>query len=174
MVRYHHLIPLFLEYIPNVQIIGIVRHPCAVINSWLQAPKEFRPGWNPMEEWRYAPRKNAGRIEEYHGFEKWKEVAYQFLELEQSHPDQFSLVQYEPLVAQPEMAITELFSSVNLPIHPQTLAFIQLSRSGHDPDPYAVLKSPAHVQRWQHELDPRIIQAILNDVRGSRLERFLQ
>ena len=173
MVRYHHLLPLFLESVPGIRIIGIIRHPCAVINSWLQAPKEFRAGWDPFEEWRYAPQKNAGRIEEYNGFEKWKEVAFMFLELEKRHPQQFRLVRYEEVVADPEAEIDILFTFVGLSMHSQTRDFIRLSRSRHDPDPYAVLKRPERVDRWRTELDPRIARAILDDVQGSPLERFL-
>ena len=173
MVRYHHLIPLFLESAPGIRIIGIVRHPCAVINSWLQAPKEFRPGWDPLEEWRDAPKKNAGRIEEYNGFEKWKEVATMFLDLERTHPRQFRLVRYEDIIARPEAQIAALFDFVGLTLPPQTREFIRLSRSGHDPDPYAVLKRPDRAARWRQELDPRIARAILDDVQGTPLERFL-
>ena len=61
MVGYRHLPRLFLENIEDVRIIGIVRNPCAVIDSWLQAPKEFRAGWKAHEEWRYAAKKNPGR-----------------------------------------------------------------------------------------------------------------
>lgn len=61
MVRYRHLLRLFFENIEDVRIIGIVRNPCAVINSWLQAPKEFRAGWKAHEECRYAAKKNPGR-----------------------------------------------------------------------------------------------------------------
>jgi hypothetical protein len=173
MVRYHHLIPHLMKSLPEIRIIGIVRHPCAVIHSWLQAPREFRPEWDPMQEWRYAPSKNAGRIEEFYGFEKWKEVANLFLELEQTHPDRFRLVRYEALVARPEEVTGRLFTFAGLTMHPQTLEFIRLSHSGHDPDPYAVRKRPDETQRWQHELDPRIAQAILTELRGTPLERFL-
>ena len=173
MVRYHHLLHLFLETVPDIRIAGIVRHPCAVINSWLQAPKEFRSGWNAMEEWRYAPKKNAGRIEEFNGFEKWKEVAYLFLALEQKYPDNFILTRYEQLVQNTETEVDRLFSFVGLDLHPQTLRFIWLSKSRHDPDPYAVIKNPETYQRWRTELNSEIANEILADVRGTELEQFL-
>ncbi len=173
MVRYHHLIPLFLTSVPDIRILGIVRHPCAVINSWLQAPKEFRPGWDPLEEWRYAAKKNAGRIEEYNGFEKWKEVAYMFLQLAESHPRQFRLVRYEQLIADPEREIEAIFAFAGLEMHPQTREFIHRSRSQHHPDPYAVVKRPERLDRWREELDPRIARAILEDLQGTPLEGFL-
>jgi hypothetical protein len=173
MVRYHHLLSLFLKSVENIKIIGIVRHPCAVINSWLQAPKEFRPGWNAKEEWRQAPKKNAGRIEEFNGFEKWKEVAQMFLQFEKECPRNFLIVQYENLVSAPENEATRLFNFVEIPMDQQTIEFIRLSHSKHDPDPYSILKDPHGYQRWRDELDPGIAFEILQELRHTELERFL-
>jgi hypothetical protein len=173
MVRYHHLLRLFLAAIEDVRIVGIVRHPCAVINSWLQAPKEFRPGWNADDEWRYAPQKNAGRIEEFNGFEKWKEVAWMFLQLEQEYPDSFRIAQYEHLVTDPEAEVSRLFAFCGIPVHQQTLDFIRFSHSQHDRDPYSVIKDPTAHRRWETELDPDIAGQIMEDVRHTSLERFL-
>jgi hypothetical protein len=173
MVRYHHLLPLFLENIEGVKIIGIVRHPCAVINSWLQAPKEFRTDWNAQEEWRYATKKNAGRIEEFNGFEKWKEVAQMFLRFEQEYPDRFCITQYEELVTNPLDETRRLFEFAGLTMHQQTKNFIRFSHSQHDEDPYSVIKNPDSHRRWQTELDPCITDQILREIHNSTLERFL-
>jgi hypothetical protein len=173
-VRYHHLLPLLLESVPGMKIIGIVRHPCAVINSWLQAPKEFRAGWDELAEWRYAPKKNEGRIEEFNGFAKWTEVAGLFLRLEREYPDNFILTRYECLMADAEREIGRLFTFAGLPPHPQAQEFIRMSRSRHDSDPYSVFKDPATRDRWPAELNPAIAAAILAETRGSELERFTQ
>ena len=173
MVRYHHLLRLFLESVPDMKIIGIIRNPCAVINSWLQAPKEFLPEWNAKEEWRYAPSKNAGRIEEFNGYEKWKELAYLFLELEQENPNRFLLTQYEHLVSRTESEVARLFSFAGLSVHPQALDFLKISTSRNDPDPYAVIKTGKTGQRWRYELDTAIVNEIYNDIQGTSLERFL-
>ncbi|NJL77038.1 MAG: hypothetical protein HC892_20515 [Saprospiraceae bacterium] len=73
----------------GVKIVGLIRNPLSVINSWLKAPKEFKRelGWNELEEWRYAPSKNLDRKEEFNGFEKWKEVALLFIQLQQVYPE---------------------------------------------------------------------------------------
>lgn len=173
MVRYHHLLRLFLENIKGVKIVGIVRHPCAVINSWLQAPKEFRSGWNPIKEWRYAPSKNADRPEEFNGFEKWKEVASMFLQYQQEFPNNFYLARYETLVTATEVEIEKMFSFAGLEVKQQTLDFINISHSRHDPDPYSVIKKNRSNQKWEHELDPLIANAIIKDVQGTSLEQFL-
>ena len=40
-VQYHYLIEKFMDAVPDMKIVGIVRNPCAVINSWIHNPKEF-------------------------------------------------------------------------------------------------------------------------------------
>lgn len=173
MVRYHHLIEKLMRDVENIKIIGIVRHPCAVINSWLQAPKEFRTGWDPMKEWRYAPKKNQGRIEEYNGFEKWKEVAQMLLRFEGEYSDRFQLVRYEDLVVNPVSQTARLFDFAGLEMHEQTLRFIRMSQAEHDKDPYSVYKRPGVRDRWTLELNERIVDEILGELDGTRLGRFL-
>lgn len=173
MVRYHHLLQLFLENITDARVIGIVRHPCAVINSWLQAPKEFRAGWSAQEEWRYAPKKNAGRIEEFNGFEKWKELASLFLALEEANPQRFYLVRYEDLVANAAQITRDLFDFVGLDTPDQALRFLQISQSRHCEDPYSVLKHPRVKDRWRAQLDPTIVDEIMHDIERTALARFL-
>jgi hypothetical protein len=173
MVRYHHLLRLFLENIEGIKIVGIVRHPCAVINSWLQAPKEFRCGWDPNKEWRYAPKKNAERPEEFNGFEKWKEVALMFLKYQQKFPENFYLLRYETLANNTESEVKRLFSFSGLEMEQQTLDFVNISHSKHDPDPYSVIRKNVSNQKWKHELDPSIANAIIKDVQGTNLEQFL-
>ena len=173
MVRYHHLLQIFLDSIRDIRVIGIVRHPCAVINSWLQAPKEFREGWNAEEEWRFAPKKNAGRIEEFNGFEKWKETALMFLRFEHAYPKSFCITEYEHLVSAPEVEVARLFSFVGLDVQQQTLNFIRLSHSKHNPDPYSVVKDPSLHRRWETELDASIADEIIGEVQGTAMERFL-
>jgi hypothetical protein len=173
-VRYHHLIKKFLATIDNLKVVGIVRNPCAVINSWLQAPKEFDKKWDPMSEWRFAPSKNLGKIEEYNGYEKWKELTTLFLEFQQTYPDCFYLVEYEQLVANPIQTIKSVFSFVNLEMEQQVMGFIHASQSQHVEDAYAVYKSPAVKDRWRGELDTRIVDEITKDLSGTPLERFLK
>lgn len=72
-----------------------------MINSWLNAPKEFKKelGWEELEEWRYAPKKNSVGLEEFNGFEKWKEVAHLFEKLQIKFPDRFYLIKYDDLIS---------------------------------------------------------------------------
>jgi len=172
-VRYHHLIEKWINTLPEIKIVGIVRNPCAVINSWLLSPKEFHREWNMMDEWRDAPSKNRGRIEEYNGYEKWKELALTFLDFERRYPERFILVQYEHLVSSPTDTIKDVFSFAGLDLEVQVIDFIKASQSYHIDDAYAVYKSPSVKDKWHAELDPRISEEIIKDVKGTVLEQFL-
>ena len=172
-VRYHYLIESFIRAVPDVKILGIVRHPCAVISSWVKNPREFKGEWDPLSEWRRAPSKNQGRPEEYFGYEKWREVATTFLDFQTRYPDNFLLIRYEQLVLDAVETIRAVFDFAGLEMEPQVIDFIKASQSYHLNDPYAVYKSPTVRDRWRSELDPRISEAIMADLKGTALERFL-
>lgn len=172
-VRYHHLVEKLLESVDNLQVVGIVRNPCAVINSWLQAPREFKKEWDPLAEWRFAPSKNQGRIEEFNGFEKWKEATLLFLDLQERYRERFFLIQYEQLVEDPIHIMENAFSFIGLKMEKQVENFIKASQSLHVDDAYALYKSPSVKSRWRSQLDPRISREIIEEVQGTNLERFL-
>jgi hypothetical protein len=172
-VRYHYLIEKFINLVPNLKTIGIIRNPCAVIYSWLKNPKEFMREWDILVEWRHAPSKNQGRLEEYFGFEKWKELASSFLVFERKYPKNFMLLQYEHLVSKPIEMINRAFSFAGLEMEEQVVRFIGLSQSHHIDNAYAVYKSPTVKDQWRSELDPRISEEIIKDIKGTLLERFL-
>ncbi len=62
-VRYHNIQENMLKINSDIIVIGIVRNPYAVINSFLKAPREFRKdlNWNELDEWQYANKKNLRR-----------------------------------------------------------------------------------------------------------------
>jgi hypothetical protein len=172
-VRYHYLIETLLREVQDIKIVGIVRHPCGAINSWLKTPREFKPEWNAAMEWRDAQSKNQGRLEEYFGFEKWKELARLFLRFKQTFPDAFYLINYEELVENPMAETEKLFNFVGLPMHCQVTAFIQSSHASEVDDPDSVFRTTDVAARWYQELDPSIRDAILRDVEGTDLAVFL-
>jgi hypothetical protein len=175
MVRHHHLLPLLFDCVPGLRVIGIVRNPCAVVNSFLRTSREWRPEWDPDLEWREAPSKNDGRPEQYYGFEGWKRLASQFLALAAQRPGSFLDLRYEALVTDPRRQVERVFAFAGLSVGDQTRAFVEDSSSdpdrGHD---HGVFKHPDVVHRWRDELAPRIREAIHEDLAGGPLERFLR
>lgn len=172
-VRYLHIIENLLAE-SDTKIIGIIRHPCAVINSWLRAPKEFRSEWNPEEEWRSAPKKNAGRPEEYNGFEKWKEVAFLYADLKKRYPERFMLTLYESLLEQTNKEVKRLFDFAGLEFEKQTEDFILKSMSTGSDDPYGVLRQSQEPDKWRMELSPSIREGILEDYDFRKLNQYYQ
>jgi len=172
-VRYHYVLENLLGSCPRAIGLGVIRNPCAVISSWLNAPRDFRPEWDPMSEWRLARSKNQGRAEDYYGFEKWKEIANLFHKLADRYPGRFSIIRYEELVADPPAAFERAFAVCGLATTPEVLAFLDASRAADDHDPYGVFREPGVEQRWRDTLDPRIHQAIRNDLEHTELARYL-
>jgi hypothetical protein len=175
-VRYHHILENLMAQDDEVKVVGIVRNPLAVIHSWLNAPKEFRKelGWDPLQEWRFAPNKNAGKPEEFNGYEKWKEVADIFLRLKERYPDRFYMLHYERFVADPVAGTKDVFGFCGIPVHDQTLAFLQSSATTANEDAYSVFRKDHDPEKWKSSLDPVIRQAILDDIAANpRLEIFL-
>lgn len=174
-VRFHHLVPHLLASLPEFKAIGIVRDPRAVIWSWRNAPREFDPHWSLHEEWRHARLKNAGLVENWYGFERWKELAHLFLELCDSYPDRFRIIRYEDLVTNPAGELEGLFRFCGLPLTNQARAFVSESTSRHEDDPYGVHRqhSAEMDPHWRRMLDDNIAETIRNELCDTRLANFL-
>lgn len=172
MTRFHNLISHMLDLFENMKMVSIVRHPCGAIYSWLTTPSEFPQDADPMQEWRTGACRKTGP-EEFWGFEDWKKVTRLHMQLEQRFPDRFIILQYETLVDYPIRETKKLFHFLDLEYTEQTERFLKASHQRHEDDPYAVFKNPGVKDRWRNGLDPRIQQEIIDEIRGTDLERFL-
>lgn len=170
-VRYHHIIDNLLKN-SETKIIGVVRHPCSVIYSWFRAPKEFNSEWKISEEWLNAQKKNAGRTEEYNGYAKWKELAFQYLHLRNAYPSKFIIVIYERLVENPKHELKKLFTFCNLSWSLQTENFIKESTNTACEDPYGVMRINQDTNSWKSGLQKEIQEAILSDPEFVKLNKF--
>lgn len=172
-VRYNHILRNLTAQVPELRLIGLVRHPCAVIDSWINAPREFKPEWSVEEQWRSGGLKNQGRPEECFGFEKWKEVAELFLDLKALHPDRVSVVRYCDLNNDTEAAVQELFSFCGLEYSRETAAFINLSMSKEGSDANSIFRLARRDDVWKNRLPQAIGAEIIEELKGTRLEQFL-
>jgi len=170
--RFHHLLKDMLGYFENLKMISIVRHPCGSINSWLNTPGEFPADADPMKEWRTGScRKTAP--EEFWGFDDWKKVTLQHLELEKQYPERFKIIRYEDVVEDPVGRTRELFEFVGLELEAQTLSFLEECHKKHNDDSYAVYKKKDVAYKWKGTLPDEIRETIISEVTGTPLERFL-
>jgi hypothetical protein len=170
-VRYHHILPNMLRRATDVKFVLIQRNPFSVINSWLNAPREFRSdlGWSRLEEWRYALKKNLNRPEEYNGYEKWKEASLLFHYLAKQYPDRVLLLRYDALLDNPIEMSQSSFEFLNLEYTEQTENYLTQNKKSDD-DAYSVVRSGQTDERWKVELEPGIIDAIRVDIAGTVLE----
>lgn len=173
-VRYLHIIENLLKQDHELKVIGLIRNPFAVIHSWLNAPKEFRTdlGWNELEEWRFAPKKNFNNPEEFNGFEKWKEVTLLFLRLEKEFPNQFKIVYYNSLLNETENTMRGLFQFCNLPFTEETKNFIEESQIKENKDAYSVYKTKMNDDEWKDLLNPIIIEEIKKELMNTEFEKY--
>lgn len=164
-VRYHHILKNLLLKGIDIKIIGLLRNPFSVISSWLNAPKEFRKelNWKIDEEWRFAAKKNLNKPEEFNGYNKWKEVAFLFLELQKKYPNRFYLLNYEDLLNNKLEETKKLFEFSELKFTSQTLKFLESSSTKNEEDAYSVFKVKNKDDQWKRQLPSYIIEEIQND-----------
>ena len=171
--RYQYLLSKMLEYFGNLKLVGIVRHPCAAINSWLKNSREFPKDTDPRKEWRFGSCRNKGRPEEFFGFYKWKEVSHLYLDLREKYPEQVWIVRYEELVDNPLLITKDIFNFIGLEFTEQTATFLKDCHAVHLESPYAVFKDKSVKDSWKSDLDPYIANEIIQSLQGTRLGRFL-
>lgn len=172
-VRYHHILRNLMAQMPELRVIGLVRHPCAVLDSWIHAPREFKREWDIASQWRSGALKNQGRPEDFFGFDKWKEVAQLFLDLKAEHPVRMQVVRYADLNADPVGITKGIFEKCGLAFGTSTEAFIHASQSKDMDDTYSVYRKARPDDAWENRLAPEIAREVLEELGGSPLECFL-
>lgn len=175
-VRYHHILKNMLESDNDLKIVGMIRNPLSVLNSWFRAPKEFRAdlAWDIQKEWRFAQLKNIDKIEEFNGYEKWKEVTLLFETLERDYKNQFIIVSYENLVENTLEEVGRLFNFTGLELKDQTREFITNEGNRNDSNAYSVFKNKQSPVLKQYSLPENIVAEIENDMLSCGLEKYLK
>jgi hypothetical protein len=171
-VRFHDLTRTILRALPNARIIGMVRDPRAVLASWANAPREFKPDWAIAEEWQTASKKNSGKDENWYGYNRWKQLATEFLDLTHAYPERFRLVVYEDLRRNPHETVKALFEFCRISLRAQTAGFIDASTSLDDGVPYGVFRQRGNQPAGF--LPDEISREIEKDLAGSPLADFLR
>lgn len=169
--RYQSIIEPMLRKINNLYLVGIIRNPCAVLNSWMKNEKEFPKGSDPLKEWRFGNCKNNG-IEDYFGYYKWKEVANLYLDLKDKYPDRVYVISYENIVENPLAKTEEIFKFIGLHLDKQTVDFIKDSTNNYNAGYYSVYKHSSVKDKWKKELNDYIRSEVESDIKNTRLEQF--
>ena len=173
-VRYHNIIRNMLSKDNDLIVYAIIRNPYAVINSFLESPKEFRRdlGWNEIQEWQFANKKNLNKPEEFFGYEKWKEVYFMFKDLEKDFNDRFCLIYYDNLLKHTNDEVARIFNFCDLDLSSQTIEFIKKSKSSNIKEPYSVYKNKINDKSWMNNLSKEISSLISSDLKKSEITEF--
>ena len=162
-VRYLYIIPRLLEMIDDIKVVMIKRDPIAVLNSWVNAPKEFDSQWDINEEWYFATKKNRYMPENYYGYGKWKEAMAMFIEMVTLYPNKAILTEYEELNKNTIGETKRLFEFCNIDYTENTELFIEASHRNTIENAYSVYRKDGFVKKEQM-LPERIKELIINDI----------
>lgn len=176
-VRYLNIIRNLLETDSEIKIIGIVRNPISVLNSWKNAPREFRKdlGWDFEQEWKSAKLKNEGRVEEFFGYDKWKEAALLFDDLHVEFPDRFLIVNYSDLVSNLNDTVCNVFGFLKLSVTEQTKIFLEATANKGQSGTYSVYNGKSDTSEdWKNQLPKHITEQIVSDCKSSNLTKYLK
>lgn len=175
-VRYHNILHNLARRDPSIKFIFLIRDPSEVLTSWFHAPREFRSElhWNFQEEWRYALKKNLNLPENYFGFEKWKESALIFLDLESRFPERVRILNYSEFRKNLYPETQALFDFMKIPLGQQTLDFLDASTNKDAKTEYGVYRVRKSRSNFVRENFPSVWQEIQNELKSSPLEKFLK
>ena len=171
---------LFLKWLqgqfPDVSQVLVIRHPCAVVLSWMQL------GWatdEDIEPFLKQPElvgdflidkmdiiKRADTDEEKYAI-IW--CVGNLVPLKQFHPDEIFVMYYEHMCTQPEVEVPRLFQAVGRDY--QDSIFDYLNRPSTTARPSsAVVTGHDRVTRWQKKLSTGQVNRILSIVKAFGLE----
>jgi len=171
--RHHNLLERYLTSIDYLEIVSVVRHPCAVISSWIDTDREFsEKGCNIRNDWKSGKCRKDGDGE-FWGFDDWLSVTSQHIELNQKYK-KFNIVKYTDLIRNPEAIISKLFERVSIPYVAQTINFLKDCRSQHNDDPYSIFKNQDVESKWEKKLDNVIAQEIIEEAKASGMGEFVE
>lgn len=162
-----------MNCLPEAQCLYVVRHPSAVLNSWLQSA-EFPEDAVIEEQWRSGACRKGELEGESWGFDDWCLETRHFLQLQEKDPLRYRVFSYEHAVCNPLAAFEELFAFVGLELPSAVMEFVERSHQSHDGDPYSVFKDPEQVlHRWRDTFPSFLANAITEELSGTDLEGYL-
>lgn len=175
-VRYHNILHNLARTDPSLKFIFLIRDPAEVLASWYHAPREFRRdlGWNFLDEWRHALKKNQNLPENYFGFEKWKESALIFFELQSIIPQRVRILDYTEFRRNLCSQTQNLFDFMDIALGQQTLDFLDASTNKDAKSEYGVYRIQKSRSNFLRENFPAVWKEIHSELKGTPLEKFLK
>lgn len=167
---------------PEMKILMLVRHPCAVINSELkgEAANKFASKTPIYENWGLFEHLLSAESSKKYDLDidkikamvpaerlAWRWLIYYEQLLAQAERDNCLLMQYEYLCTEPMQAFGELLNFFNLSFDQQVKDYLVESTSSHSESYYATSKDPKKAMHgWKSKLsieDIDVIQRVVGD-----------
>ena len=169
-VRYHHIIENLLRVDKDLKLIFLVRNPIEVMNSWINAPKEFDANWDVDEQLVFAELKNIGRKENFFGLDAWVQTTKLFERLAKSYSNRVVLINYSNLQSDHMQTVKNIFKFCDLELTHSTYSFLSESLEKKVSDNYSVFRGGI---KSQITLDNKIIDKITKFVSDAQLLHYI-
>ncbi len=168
--RYHHIIETLLREDDRIKLILLVRNPVEVMNSWINAPKEFDPTWDIETQLFNAEQKNLGRKENFYGLNAWIQTTKLFEDLSKRYNKRTLLINYSFLKNNLEHTVERIYQFCDLPLTDATYNFLKQSTKKTIPDPYSVFRDG---KKSTITLSEQIINKITTHVSNAGLSTYI-
>ena len=169
-VRYHHILENLLRVDEDLKLILLIRDPVEVINSWINAPKEFDSNWDIDKQLISAKDKNLGRKENFYGLDAWVQTTRLFEHLAKSYKKRVVLINYSTLKCRLMQTVENIFKFCNLELTNSTYSFLNESLEKKVSDPYSVFRGG---KKSQITLDNKLINKITKYVSDAELLHYI-
>lgn len=169
-VRYHHILENLISKDEGIKLILLVRNPIEVMNSWINAPKEFDKSWDAERELLYGEMKNQGRKENFYGLNAWIQTTRLFEHLARHYSKRVLLINYSNLQHNLVQTVEDLFGFSNLKLTSSTYNFLNESLEKKVSDTYSVFRGG---KQSQITLSDKLIKEITEHVSGAKLSHYI-
>ena len=169
-VRYHHILENLLRVDKDLKLILLVRDPIEVINSWINAPKEFDANWDVDDQLISAENKNQGRKENFYGLDAWVQTTRLFEHLAKSYKKRVVFINYSTLLCSLLQTVENIFRFCNLELTNSTYGFLNESLEKKVLDTYSVFRGG---KKSQITLDDKLVDKITKYVSAANLSHYI-
>jgi hypothetical protein len=171
-VHNHNQIINLIRLNPDIKIIGLIRHPCAVVNSFIKCKNEYDPFSEneplPGNEWLYGSKKNIDN-NYFWGYIGWIRTMNIFLHIKEVYPDNIIFIQYEKLITDPNNEFQKLFQFINLEFDNKVRDFLNDHTNNNNDihtihSDYSIYNYNQPHDKWKEELDKDIQKYIFENL----------
>jgi hypothetical protein len=170
-VRYNHIVENLLEKSADIKLIFLIRNPIEVINSWVNAPKEFNPIWNIEDQFFSGELKNMARKENNYGLDAWIKTTKKYEDLSRKFEDRVVLISYSMLKYNLRPTVELIYNFCDLKFSHSTSKFLKKSTSIEINDIYSVFRSG---DKTKLTLSTRVIDMIIRHVSDAGLYHYIE